>query len=197
MRCPKCAVETPNEALCCPNCKLPTPRGKTYLKDKKARKQENQARETKRGTQELKAPNSVKEKKHVPGWVTAVSLVLALAIFGAGSYFAATYWPDMEAKTEDGGRQLALDRVRQSASKQSGMTIEDFLNEEVNKLHEAGRLLEKEGWQVKPLDGKQFLVSFSFEDKDKQQKRAAWKVDLNNNSLEPQTDLAKDVIAQQ
>jgi hypothetical protein len=99
----------------------------------------------------------------------------------------------MQAK-DDGGRQLALDKVRQMASKQYGMTVEDYLDEEVNKSREAGRLLEKEGWQVKLLESKQFLVSFSYEEKDKQRQRAEWKVDLNNNSLEPQTDLAKDVI---
>lgn len=193
MRCPKCSAETPNEALCCPGCKLPTPRGKTYLKDKKARKQENNVRETKRVTQELKAPKTAKERRHIPGWVTALSLVLALVAFSAGSYLAATYWPSGEKK-DDGGRQLALEKVRQMESKQSGMTVEDLLNEEVNKSRDAGRLLEQEGWQVKSLESKQFIVSFSFEEKDKQQQRAEWKVDLNNNSFEPQTDLAKDII---
>lgn len=190
MRCPKCSTETPNEALCCPGCKLPTPRGKTYIKDKKARKQENQVREVRRATQELKAP---KEKKHVPGWVTALSLVLALVLFSGGSYIVATYWPALQAQ-DDGGRQLALDKVRQMASNQPGLSVEEVLIEEVNKSRDAGRLVEQEGWQVQTLDSKQFIVSFSFEEKDKQLLRAEWKVDLNNNSFEPQTDLAKEII---
>lgn len=190
MRCPKCSVETPNDALCCPGCKLPTPRGKTYIKDKKARKQENSRREGVRTTKELKA---CKEKKHIPGWITAASIFLSLAVFSAGSYLIATYWPNMQAK-DDGGRQLALDKVRQLPSKQSGRSLEDLLDEEVAKAREAGRLVEREGWRVKPLERKQFLVSFSFEEKDNQRQRAEWKVDLNNDSFEPQNDLARDII---
>lgn len=192
MKCPKCSTETPNDALCCPGCKLPTPRGKTYLKDKKTRKLENNRREVTRATKELKV---LKEKRHIPGWVTALSLVLALLIFGAGSYVAVIYWPALKAK-DDGGRQLALDKVRQMESKQPGMSVEDMLNEEVKKSREAGRLLEQEGWKVKPLERKQFLVSFCFEEKDKARQKAEWKVDLNNGSFEPQTDLAKDIIGQ-
>jgi len=140
----------------------------------------------------LKAP---KEKRHIPGWVTAVSLIFALLVFGVGSYFAATYWPSFQTK-DDGGRQLALDKVRQMDSKQPGMSVEEMLNEEVKRAREEGRLLEQEGWKVKPLERKQFLVSFTFEEKDKARQRAEWKVDLNNGSFEPQTDLAKDIVGQ-
>ena len=79
-----------------------------------------------------------------------------------------------------------------------GMTVDEYLKEEMERSREAGRLFEAEGWDVKPQGSEDdFIISFTYEEKDNQQKRAEWRVNIKSNSFQAQNELAKMVYNRQ
>jgi len=184
MKCPKCSTETPQDALCCPRCKLVTPKGRFYAQNKEARKSEHQ-------TRALKKAKSERGSKPIGPVLIAVAVVSSVIIFGLGSYIALIYWEETTASA-DNPAHLALEKVRRLPSSREGLSVEDFLKEEVEKARNSDLLLESEGWDVKPVEGAKFIVAFTFQLKDKQQ-RAEWAVDIAENTFVPKTDLAAAV----
>jgi hypothetical protein len=185
MRCPKCSTETPNEALCCPGCKLPTPKGKNYLKTKgKSARPDAGSRQKKRAKQQ--------DKKSINPLVAVPVILLVMTLFGAGSYIALTLFQESQAD-DHGSLEAVMNKVRALPSSEEGKSIEDYLDQKVEESRDAGRLLEAEGWNVSPLEGRHFLVSFSFEEKGKQKYRAEWEVNLASNTIIARNDLAAKV----
>lgn len=91
---------------------------------------------------------------------------------------------------------LAMDRLRQMPSQHTGMTIDEWLEQEVDKAREAGLLVESEGWQVRDGEGNTYLISFTYEVKDNIQHRFEWVFDQTNESYTAQTELAASVYKQ-
>jgi hypothetical protein len=175
MRCPKCYAETPPEALCCPGCKLVTPRGKTWKKSgAKTREQQGQ------------------ESRRIPTLLVVLAALGATIVFGLGSYLVMVYWADSHPP-RPGSSQFILDKVRKLPSTKSGLSIEQCLTLRLDESQKAGRLKESEGWDVRPIDDTRFKVSFTFEEQGSRQQRAEWIVDVSSNTVDPQTDLAKNI----
>ena len=184
MKCPKCSTETPQDALCCPRCKLVTPKGRFYAQNKEVRKSEHQ-------TRALKKVKADRGPRRIGPVLITVVVLSSVIVFGLGSYIALTYWEETNADTNNPAH-LALEKVRRLPSSREGLSVEEFLKQEVEKARDSGRLLEPEGWDVKPVEGAKFMVAFTFQLKDKQQ-RAEWDVDIAENTFVPKTDLAAAV----
>jgi hypothetical protein len=185
MKCPKCSTETPGEALCCPGCKLPTPRGRSYIQNKGKRSdQENRPKR--------KRPKAKGKSRQVNPIAAVLVVIAAVVFFGIGSYLALTFLGDTTAE-DPGALQLTLDKVRKLPSNREGSTVEDILEEEVEKSRDEGRLLEAQGWDIRQIEGKRFQVTFTYQEKGNIQRKAEWKVDLVNNTFSPQTELAATI----
>ncbi|MCI0488343.1 MAG: hypothetical protein L0229_17275 [Blastocatellia bacterium] len=183
MKCPKCSTETTPEALCCPRCKLATPKGRSYTKNKDVRVKEHT-------TRSLAKAKSNRERRRIGPVLTAVIALVTIIFCGLGSYVALTYWQASQVDPNNHA-QLAMDKVRRLPSTREGLTVEDALVQEVEKARDEGRLVEPEGWDVKPdaAGGAKFIVTFSFQLKDKHQ-HAQWVVDIAENTFDAKTELA-------
>lgn len=180
MRCPRCYAETPAEVLCCPGCKLPTPKGRNKSKPKG----ERTAPRTKRAKK--------KDSKSVNPIVAVAACVVAVLVFGLGGYFAMALM--LAPKPVDpASPQYAIEKLRAMPSNQKGLTIEERLEQEVKKSRDAGRLVEIEAWSVKPIEASNYLVSYSIQEKDEHYLRAEWSVDVASGAIVPQTALATEI----
>ena len=193
MRCPKCYTETTNEALCCPGCKLPTPRGRIYLKTRG--KPAGGTGEKPNGVRPARRSSRPKDKKGVSPLIAVPVLLFGMLVFGLGSYVALTYWQESQA-SDSGSLEMVMSRVRGLPSSQSGKTIDEYLNQKVRDSQDAGRLLESEGWNVNQLVGNLFLVTFTYEENGNLHFRAEWEVNLASNTVIPKNDLAAKVYRQ-
>ena len=187
MRCPKCYAETSNDALCCPGCKLITPKGRIYLKDK------NNKPQTKAKARRKREPRT---KRSVGPVLSTVIVVATILVCGIGGYLGMTLLEKPEPQEAD-SLYLALDRLRQMPSQHSGMTINEWLEQAVDNARKSGQLVESEGWQVNPIEGNNCLISFSYEVKGNVQHRFEWMFDQANDTYTAQTDLAASVYQQQ
>lgn len=176
MRCPRCQAETPTGALQCPQCKLLTPKG----------------RQTLNGGKPTAKPTTKKQPRQraaVKPLTAALAILASITICGAAGYFGLILLTESKAGNPK-PQYEALDRLRKMPSNQDGLTVEEFLEQEVKKSRQAGRLVEPEGWSVRLIDENKALISFSYEEKDQKQIRAEWIADLKNKTFTPQTDLA-------
>jgi hypothetical protein len=185
MRCPKCYVETSNDALCCPGCKLPTPKGRSYLKNKNNRPQ----------AKARAKPKRERNRRSVSTMASVIIVIFTVLVCGIGSYVSMTLLEESNAQESDPS-QIAVDRLKQMPSHQEGFSIEERLEQEVDKAREAGLLVEAEGWQVTPGDATTYLISFSFEVKGNLQHRAEWVFDQTKESYTARTELAASVYKQ-
>ncbi len=188
MRCPKCYTETPNNAVRCPGCKFPTPQGKKLLSEKRKKK--------KAEIDLIKSVKVFKKKKtrrQIKPWLAVVVGIATVLIIGGVSYFITiSSFQQSEAKVSPS--QAALEKLRNMPSSTPGMTVEQYLDDEMEKSREAGRLLEAEGWSMEPTNGGgEFIISFTYEERDAGQKRAQWRVNPAKNSFRAENELAKAV----
>ena len=181
MRCPKCHTETPSDALVCPGCKLPTPKGRQYKADKRAGKKP-------------KSPKKIKEAKQRKRSKT-LNIVLAsligIIVAGLGIYVFAAFKlgaTELDPQTA----QQVLNALRKAPSNKQGLSVDDRMNQELKKSKESGKLLKYSGWSTRAVQGdkKKILVAYTFEEKDSGEQRAEWIADPSNNSFAPRTGLA-------
>ena len=180
MRCPKCKTATPAEALCCPSCKIKTPRGRLQ--------------------EELEPESDLRQKfhdiladhkptmTHIPVWLSWSLIVLTVGVCILGSYLSFMYFNNPEP-THVPLPQLALEKLRTKTSNQPWMTVEEALENEVEKSRKAGQLKEAEGWDVRPAPEAGFMVSYTFQESGKKL-YYVWKVDPLAESFMPQNDAA-------
>jgi hypothetical protein len=118
-----------------------------------------------------------------------------MLVCGIGSYLGMTFLEESKAKEPDPS-QTALERLRQMPSLEAGLSVEDRLEQEVEKAREAGQLVEMEGWQITPVKEATYLLSFTYEVKGNLQHRAEWMFDLAKESYVAQTELAASIYKQ-
>jgi hypothetical protein len=176
MRCPRCQTETPTGALQCPQCKLLTPKGRQALNGKKS--------PTKPSTK-----RQLRQKTAVKPLTAILAILSSIVVCGVGGYLGLILLTESKAGNPK-PQYEALERLRKMPSSQDGLTVEEFLEQEVKKSRQAGRLVEAEGWSVRLIDESKALISFSYEEKDQKQIRAEWIADLKSKTFAPQTDLA-------
>lgn len=181
MKCPKCRAETALTALECPGCKLKTPRGRYEAE-----------------LAEERAPRKFRfriegKPLHIKPWVSWVVIVASVMLCIVGSYVSFMYFSE-PPRPQPPLHQVVLDKLRLSPSNHSWLTVEESLENEVEKSQKEGRLVEAEGWDVRQTEDGSFLISFTFQEKDNRQQRAVWNVNPMTNSLVPQTDLAEFIL---
>jgi hypothetical protein len=188
MRCPKCYTETPNNAVRCPGCKFPTPQGKKLLKEhKKKKKAEIDA------IKSVKVFKKKKPRRQVKPWAAVTIAVLTMLVIGGSSYLitiASLKKPPEKVPLS----QAALEKLRNLPSSTPGMTVDQYLVDEMEKCRQNGRLLEAEGWGIQPTNNSgEFLIAFTYEEKEVGQRRAEWRVNPAKNSFRAENELAKAV----
>lgn len=180
MRCPKCQANTPAEALCCPACKRKTPRGRMLEAEPE---EEHKSRFSEIWSGQKPSVN------HVPVWVAWALIGLTVAVCVLGSYIRFTHFKEPEPANVP-LPQLALSMLRAKTSNQPWMTVEESMENEVEKSRKAGRLSEAEGWDVRTAEQGEFAVTFTFQEQGGKQQRATWLVNPLAETFNPQTDLA-------
>jgi hypothetical protein len=128
---------------------------------------------------------------HIPTWLSWSLILLTVGVCVLGGYLSVFYFDDPQP-AEVPQHQLALDKLKAKASNYPWMTVEEALDNEVEKCRQAGRLKEAEGWDSRLVD-EGFLVTFSFEEKDKKRK-AIWLVSLVYDTYVPQSELAEAIF---
>jgi hypothetical protein len=184
MRCPKCHTNTPADALCCPACKRKTPKGRMLEEEPET---ENRSRFIEILARQKPTVN------HVPVWVAWALMGLTIAVCVLGSYIRFTHFSQAEP-TDQPLHQVALSLLRNKTSNQSWMTIEESMQNEVEKSRKAGRLVEAEGWEVATAEQGEYAVSYTFQEKEGRQVRALWKVNPIAETFVPQDELASAIF---
>jgi flagellar basal body-associated protein FliL len=168
----------PDVALRCPDCKLSKPKASPDQQAAQHKKRQAKRRDQKSGNR--------------PRWVNILAGVVALVLTaGIGLYvflFFAKQTPELDPHLA----QPALANLRQAPSSQSGLSVDDYLTQHLEKSRRVGNLLKFQGWTVSPVKGSKtkLLIAFTYEEKDNTQQRAEWVADVANNTYTPQTDLA-------
>lgn len=180
MKCPRCSTETASNALNCPGCNLPTPKGRSYLKgDLKKPDPPRKARQ--------------KSEKRAVGARAAALIIISSVILSGGAGLFSFLYLNRAAPEEPGSPYFAVEQLRSRPSSLAGLTVEEVLEREVALSRESGRLAEAEGWGVQQIEETRLLISFTFQEQDNSQQRAEWVYDTAENTYTPRTELAASV----
>jgi hypothetical protein len=203
MRCPKCSTETPTEAMQCPGCNSLTPRGRVATKqaDEMNKKLQAEKRKQKKyftwksnqKTVNWKSINwrnwrSIPWQKLIPSWLPWAIVGLFLVVGGFFGYryiYQSQEQESVSAKTAVG----VMNQLRSLPSNKTGMNLDQCLMDEIKKSRENGQLVNYTGWTIKSPNPNQYLISFSFEERNGV-KSAEWLVDASHSSFMPQSELA-------
>jgi hypothetical protein len=182
MRCPKCHTETNAEAMNCPSCNLPTPKGK-FVNTEKGKADKVSKKSAPKSKEKLK----VDWGAMMPGkWINWVLLAALFVALGLGVYWY-VYSSSQPIKAETA--MSVMNELRKMPSKEEGKSIDDCMTAELKKSKEAGQLITYQGWTVKPYSKNTYLISFSFEETNGK-KSADWIVDPQHKTYTPITELA-------
>jgi hypothetical protein len=184
----------PTEAIRCPDCKLPKPKSLIVQAGKSQTKKQAPAA----GTRSKPGRPRTKRERKLPRWANvaagALSALLAVAL---GVYL---YWHFTHTTSELDPHlaQPAMQKLRQMPSPQADMTVEQYLNQELEKSRRIGNLVSTQGWTMRPVEGSRskMLISFSFIERDNTEQRAEWLADLSRDTFTPQTELARAAFRQ-
>ena len=193
MKCPRCHVEVPTEAIRCPDCKLPKPKSLLNQTGKNQVKQNPfPAKRSQPGRRRSKP------ERKLPRWASiAAGALSALMIVGLGAYL---YWHFTHTTSEldPHKAQPAMQKLRSMPSTQADMTVEQFLNKELERSRRIGNLVSTQGWTMRPVEGSRskMLICFSFIERDNNEQRAEWLADLSHETFTPQTELARAAFRQ-
>ena len=198
MRCPKCHVETPTGATNCPGCNLATPKGK-HEKAKAKEKEFN--RKTKKvfltgflGDKASGKLSGIAESSRTKVAMRVGIILVAIAVTGVVCYtLVFSYW---ESKEVDPVAAIkAMNTLRELPSNQEGFTVDQLMNQELERFRKSGNLKAYQGWHTRKIRGTEsrVLVVFSFKDTEDRDHRAEWMVEVNKHIVVPQTELATTV----
>lgn len=178
MRCPRCHSQVPDAAPRCPDCKLPKP---------KASPDQNAAQHKKKQAKRRNSRNSSR-----PKWVNIFAGIVALLLTAGIGLYLFLFFSGQPQELDPHLAQPALANLRQAPSSQSGLSVDDYLTQHLEKSRKVGNLLKFQGWTVSPVKGSKtkLLIAFTYEEKDNTKQRAEWVADVANNTYTPQTELA-------
>jgi hypothetical protein len=121
-------------------------------------------------------------------------MVCAIAATGFGCYLVVfSYWESKEVDPVSAVK--AMEKLKLQPSNQEGLTVDELMTDELNKLKKANTLKGYQGWHIKKVKGSEsrLVVVFSYQDVDGQDHRAEWMTDVNSETFVPQTELAISV----
>ena len=194
MVCSRCETDVTAEALYCPYCNLPKPKGGFKLDapspSSKPSAQPVSRKQQRAYDRSLSQPRNPKRKARL-----VVSSVAALvAVLSVGFYVFVVplvHSEGVEPKTA----LTALDRLQHIPSNEPDLTIDARLSREVEKSRRVGNLVGYQGWTVRPIKGTKtrVLLVFAYREVGNTEHRAEWLADLIANTFTPQTALAVSV----
>ncbi|MFL6212748.1 MAG: hypothetical protein ACJ74J_02530 [Blastocatellia bacterium] len=193
MKCPRCHVEVPTEAIRCPDCKLPKPKSLIAQAGKGQGKKPSLAAKHSKSSH----PRTKPERK-LPRWASiAAGALSALIVVALGVYL---YWylAHTTSELDPHLARPAMQKLRQMPSKQADLTVEQYLNQELERSRRVGNLVSTQGWTMRPIEGSRskMLISFTFTERDNTEQRAEWLADLSHETFTPQTELARAAFTQ-
>ena len=179
MRCPRCHSQVPDEAPRCPDCKLPKPKPSPDYSPASHKRKQAKKRDSKGDTSR-------------PKWVDLLAGFVAFILTATVGWYAYSHFSAQPQELDPHLAQPVLAKLRQSPSSQSGLSVEDYLTQQLEKSRRVGNLLNYQGWTISPVKGSKtkLLIAFTYEERDNTQQRAEWVVDVANNTYTPQTELA-------
>jgi hypothetical protein len=188
MKCPRCHVEVPTEALRCPDCKLSKPKSLIAQSGKDKKKNQPSARQ---GSSPNRRPG-MKPERRLPRWVSIVAGALSVLLLAAVGVYTYIYFSHATYELDPHLARPAMQKLREMPSKQANLTIEQYLNQQLEKSRRVGNLVSIEGWTMRPVQGtrSKMLIAFSFQERDNTEQRAEWLADLSHDTFTPQTELA-------
>jgi hypothetical protein len=194
MKCPRCHVDVPIEASRCPGCKLSKP--KSII----AKQQSEKKKKSTGGGLFSSGPVGKGKKlpREIPKWLNIAAGVLsAVLLLGVGGYIY-WYFANRASDLDPKAVQPAMLKLRQSPSQKAGMTVDQYLAQELETSRRVGNLRSIQGWTMRPVIGSssKILISFAFQESDQTERRAEWIADLSHDTFTPQTDLAAAVYHQ-
>jgi hypothetical protein len=200
--CPRCSTYVPEDALYCPYCTLPKPKTGFPSASQEEGQPRNVAPRRKAAANEPRPATrslTARQKRHpvrslISTRVPRLALIVLVAALGTGAY---AYFSPLARSNEPEPKAVltALDTLRQMPSKEEGLTIDGWLNRELEKCRRVGNLVAYQGWTVKRVEGTGRLVRliFSYEEVGNLRQQAEWLVDLGENSFTPQNELAVSI----
>lgn len=201
MTCPRCETNVPAEALYCPYCNLPKPRGGFVVEG------ETEAEEIKIG--EPRSPVAFRKTHAVANRIPKRSRKSArklrlpvlgaaalVALIAAGIYIYVVPLVHSEAGAEPKTVLSALDKLRRMPSNDPDLTIDARMSRELERSRRVGNLVAYQGWTIQRIKGTKtkVLLVFSYQEAGDVHNRAEWLADLSNNTFTPQTELAASVF---
>lgn len=194
MKCPRCHGEVPTEATHCPDCKLPKPKS---LVQKESTKTLSQAAAPRRAAPKSAAPARKprhKPERKIPRWLSLAAGALSVMLLAAVGVYVYLYFAKAPGEIDPHLAQPAMQKLRQMPSRQANLTVEQYLNQELEKSRRIGNLASVQGWTLRPVQGSRskMLIAFSFQERDNTERRAEWLADLTHDTFTPQTEFATD-----
>jgi hypothetical protein len=192
MKCPRCHGEVPTEALYCPECKLSKPKSRAAQSDKN--KDRSQMAAKRRSVPDRK-PRRKPERK-LPRWVSIVAGAVSALLLVAIGVYVYLYFAKAPGDLDPHLAQPAMQKLRQMPSRQANLTVDQYLNQELEKSRRVGNLTSVQGWTLRPVQGSRskLLITFSFQERDNTERRAEWLADLAHDTFTPQTELAMNAF---
>jgi hypothetical protein len=196
MKCPRCHVDVPTEAVRCPDCKLPKPKSLIAQagmnKDKKGT-----LPAARRDARPSHGPRAKSERK-LPRWVSIAAGALSVVLIVGIGVYVYWYFSHMTSELDPHLAQPAMQKLRHMPSPQANLTVEQYLNQELEKSRRIGNLVSTQGWTMRPVEGtrSKMLIAFSFTERDNTEQRAEWLADLSHDTFTPQTELARAAYRQ-
>jgi hypothetical protein len=168
----------PDEAPRCQDCKLPKPKSSPDHSVASIKKARNKKRAS--------------PGRDRPKWVNALAGVVALILTVGIGWYAYSHFSAQPQELDPHLAQPALAKLRELPSSQSGLSVDGYLTQQLEKSRRVGNLLTYQGWTISPVRGSKtkLLIAFTYEEKDNTQQRAEWLADVANNTYTPQTELA-------
>src|SRR5205085_8477043 len=188
MKCPRCHGEVPTESLRCPACKLAKPKSLIVQSGNKLSPSKAAAKRT---PPHARKPRRKPERK-LPKWVSIAAGALSVVLIAAIGDYAYLYFSNSKSELDPHLAQPAMQKLRDMPSKQANLTVDQYLNQELEKSRRLGNLVSIQGWTMRPLPGttSKMLIAFSFQERDNTERRAEWLADLSHDTFMPQTELA-------
>jgi hypothetical protein len=187
MKCPRCHGEVPTEALRCPACKLAKPKSLIVQSGNKNTQAKTAAKRAPMSTRK----RGQKAERHLPRWASIAAGVVSFVLLAAIGVYAYWYFTNAPSELDPHLAQPAMQKLRQMPSRQENLTIEQYLNRELEQSRRTGNLVSVQGWTMRPVPGSKskMLIAFSFQEHDSE-RRAEWLADLSHETFMPQTELA-------
>src|SRR5689334_6558781 len=149
MKCPRCHVEVPTEALRCPDCKLPKPKSMIA----QSSKNKTSPSQSSKGRPKSALKPGMKPERRLPRWVSIVAGAVSIVFITAVGAYTYWYFSNMTSDLDQHLAQPAMQKLREMPSKHANLTIEQYMKQELEKSRRVGNLVSVEGWPMQPVQG--------------------------------------------